>query len=76
MENKKEETARFATITDGGDRHTIIEYTTMILHRPVDGPEQWVRGPKSYSTDSGKPVNRLDDGAFKLVLTDQVARPT
>ena len=70
----KKITSTFVCVDNAGNEYTIIERTEYHLvdissHGIKD--QQLVPGLKEYSTDDGKPCNRLDDDHF-IIFPDEI----
>jgi hypothetical protein len=70
MENRKtRQVNEFKLIDEDGKEHTVFEYQ--------EGKEKpslkWIKaGPSLFSLSDGTAVERLDDNAFKILMTDRV----
>ena len=64
------ETARFAVISDDGQRFDVVETTTFVRHRLQDGT--WTPPlPDGRAYTAGRwPVNVNKDGSIDIVMND------
>ena len=54
-------------MSDFGVEYTVLEYQTLIAHRPLSGPVQYLPGLKRLALDDGSAVNFIDAKTFKIV---------
>jgi hypothetical protein len=70
MTTRKEQSARIAVTDESGSARTVDEFTTSVRHAPISGPEQWIKGTRSWQL-GGQPVNKLDDTTFEIAATGE-----
>jgi len=66
---RREETDRFDTISEDGEKCTIVEYTRMLERAPMSGGVQRLPGAREYFTGSGLDVNFLGPSTFEVLQT-------
>lgn len=63
------------TITEYGKLVRVDQYVQKIDARSLENDNAWLDGQKFLRTADGKPCNKLDDGTFQVVGTNQILRP-
>lgn len=71
---RKVEEERIGATDENGRRVTVIQWCTMIPHRPVSGPSSEIKGTRSWTTSDGLDVNYVDENTFEIVQTDMVLK--
>jgi hypothetical protein len=68
------QTDRFTAEDDDGVRYSVIEFTKFYHGNQVGGPPVTHPGPKHYELDNGLPLNKQQDGSFKIAHNGKIIR--
>lgn len=63
-----------AVIDSSGEHRTVRCVTTPVPHRGLSSPAKFLGGSHEYFLD-GQSVNKLKDGTFQVVQTDEILTP-
>jgi len=68
---RRQETDRFETEAEDGERCIIVEYTNMIPIRTTTH-QGWGRGSRSYETAEGRHISPISERHFRDVMSEKV----
>ena len=66
------EIGRHSCAYDSGRRCTVIEYQRYRIWKPLNGRREAAPMRKEFRLSDGRDVNPLSEGAFQIVLTDEI----
>ena len=70
----KRKTDEFFVITDSGQKYMVYEYTNFIDAGSFENPKATIHGLKEFRTSDGMAVNFVEEGIYKIVPLDVIAR--
>ena len=71
--SRYESTDRFEVKAENGESYWVLESTAFVDTTTFGSSQtEWTEGLKSYRLQSGDPLNLLNDGRFKNVLTGEI----
>lgn len=73
--NKLVHKKTFEAVDESGRVHLLHTFAKMIETTTLAGGQSFIEGLKTTKTDSGQHCNRLEDGRYKIVATDQILTP-
>lgn len=68
------QTSSIDVIDSRGEHRKVQCVSTPVQHRGLSGPSKFLGGSLEYSLD-GQSVNKLKDGTYQVVQTDEILTP-